>query len=143
MFSNIYFSAKNNSFFFESMKSDYEKTNTWPDDIVEVESDIYQKYTGRPPEGKGRGGDASGQPVWVDVSEPTADQLIALAIQQKKDLAENAGTEIAWRQDAIEAGISTDDEVIQLAKWKKYRVLLMRIDTSKAPDIIWPDIPED
>ena len=86
---------------------------------------------------------ASGQPVWVDVSEPTADQLIALAIQQKKDLAENAGTEIAWRQDAIEAGISTDDEVIQLAKWKKYRVLLMRIDTSKAPDIIWPDIPED
>ncbi|KDU56848.1 caudovirales tail fiber assembly family protein [Escherichia coli 3-475-03_S4_C2] len=58
-------------------------------------------------------------------------------------MAENAGTEIAWRQDAIEAGISTDDEVIQLAKWKKYRVLLMRIDTSKAPDIIWPDIPED
>ncbi|EKK0235785.1 tail fiber assembly protein, partial [Escherichia coli] len=25
--------------------------------------------------------------------------------------------------------------------WKKYRVLLNRIDTSTAPDIVWPEIP--
>ena len=26
----------------------------------------------------------------------------------------------------------------QMAEWKKYRVLLMRVDISKAPDIAWP-----
>lgn len=26
--------------------------------------------------------------------------------------------------------------------WKKYRVLLNRVDTSTAPDIEWPEIPE-
>ncbi|MXE05818.1 tail fiber assembly protein, partial [Escherichia coli] len=29
----------------------------------------------------------------------------------------------------------------KLAAWKKYRVLLNRIDTSTAPDIVWPEIP--
>ncbi|HHH1255415.1 TPA: tail fiber assembly protein, partial [Yersinia enterocolitica] len=32
-------------------------------------------------------------------------------------------------------------EVTELAGWKRYRVLLMRIDTSKAPDIEWPSMP--
>ncbi|EOZ2641109.1 tail fiber assembly protein, partial [Escherichia coli] len=27
--------------------------------------------------------------------------------------------------------------------WKKYRVLLNRIDTSTAPDIDWPTIPAE
>ncbi|WP_208907139.1 tail fiber assembly protein, partial [Enterobacter cloacae] len=26
--------------------------------------------------------------------------------------------------------------------WKKYRVLLNRVDTSKAPDIEWPEKPQ-
>ncbi|MEH5802203.1 tail fiber assembly protein, partial [Escherichia coli] len=26
--------------------------------------------------------------------------------------------------------------------WKKYRVLLNRVDTSVAPDIVWPDEPD-
>ncbi|MGS6301058.1 MULTISPECIES: tail fiber assembly protein, partial [Enterobacter] len=29
-----------------------------------------------------------------------------------------------------------------LTEWKKYRVLLNRVDTSKAPDIDWPVPPE-
>ncbi|MBB6978676.1 tail fiber assembly protein, partial [Escherichia coli] len=28
-----------------------------------------------------------------------------------------------------------------LTQWKKYRVLLMRVDTSTAPDIEWPTPP--
>ncbi|MEH4973303.1 tail fiber assembly protein, partial [Escherichia coli] len=28
-----------------------------------------------------------------------------------------------------------------LEAWKKYRVLLNRVDTSVAPDIVWPDEP--
>ncbi|ECV9912023.1 tail fiber assembly protein [Salmonella enterica subsp. enterica] len=41
-------------------------------------------------------------------------------------------------QDAIDLGIATDEEKSQLAEWKKYRVLVNRVDTSN-PD--WPDVP--
>ncbi|EPN8855457.1 tail fiber assembly protein, partial [Yersinia enterocolitica] len=40
------------------------------------------------------------------------------------------------------AGIATDEETALLTNWKAYRVQLMRIDTSKEPDIEWPASPE-
>ncbi|MGA3715764.1 tail fiber assembly protein, partial [Escherichia coli] len=46
--------------------------------------------------------------------------------------------EICWRQDAVDSGIASAEEINALAEWKKYRVLLMRVDISKAPDIEWP-----
>ncbi|EOV4147095.1 tail fiber assembly protein, partial [Yersinia enterocolitica] len=41
----------------------------------------------------------------------------------------------------VDAGIATQEETSALSEWKKYRVLLMRVDTSKAPDIEWPTPP--
>ncbi|TKU53879.1 tail fiber assembly protein, partial [Citrobacter sp. wls711] len=32
------------------------------------------------------------------------------------------------------------EETAALSEWKKYRVRLMRVDTSKAPDIKWPEL---
>ncbi|EPE0972677.1 tail fiber assembly protein [Salmonella bongori] len=49
-----------------------------------------------------------------------------------------ADTEIAWRQDAVDAEIATADESVALIAWRKYRVLLMRVDTSKP---VWPALP--
>ncbi|EPZ3014867.1 tail fiber assembly protein, partial [Yersinia enterocolitica] len=37
---------------------------------------------------------------------------------------------------------ASDKEITALAFWRKYRVALMRIDTSKEPDIEWPASPE-
>lgn len=58
---------------------------------------------------------------------------------EKVRLRALADAEISWRQDAVDAGIATEQEVTKLAKWKKYRVLLMRVDTA-AP--VWPTAPE-
>ncbi|EFF9654596.1 tail fiber assembly protein [Escherichia coli] len=138
----IYFSAKENTFFFESMKSEYEKAGYWPDDLCVVTHETYQIYAGgNPPEGKKRGQDSSGQPVWVDISAPTNEQYIAFAEQQRKELLEVANTEIAWRQYAVNKGIATKDESLKLEEWNLYRVLLMRVDASKAPGIEWPVLP--
>ncbi|WCQ42808.1 hypothetical protein [Escherichia coli] len=52
MSSKIFYSAGNNTFFFESMKPDYEKSGAWPDDLVAVTNNMYEEFTGRPPEGK-------------------------------------------------------------------------------------------
>jgi len=38
-------------------------------------------------------------------------------------------------------GIATDDEASQLVAWKKYRVMLMRLDTKEVENITWPEQP--
>ncbi len=57
---------------------------------------------------------------------------------QKTQLRAAATDEIAWRQDAVNAGIATEEEAAALDEWIKYRVLLMRVDTTKP---VWPTPP--
>ncbi|HED1420072.1 TPA: tail fiber assembly protein [Kluyvera georgiana] len=79
---------------------------------------------------------------WVtDTDAQHADNVVAAA-QKKNTLKATADAEISWLQDAVDAGIATDEETALLAAWKSYRVQLMRVDTSKAPDIEWPTPPE-
>lgn len=66
-------------------------------------------------------------------------ELIADSEAMKVSLRLKADSEIAWRQDAVDAGIATEEETAALSEWKKYRVLLMRVDTSKP---VWPEKPE-
>ncbi len=49
-----------------------------------------------------------------------------------------ASEKIVPLQDAVDLDIATDDEKAQLDEWKKYRVLVNRVDTSN-PD--WPEQP--
>jgi len=65
-------------------------------------------------------------------------ELIAQAEQQKANLISEASQTISILQDAVDLDMATDDEKTRLAAWKKYRVLLNRVDTSTAPNITWP-----
>ncbi|EFN0011880.1 tail fiber assembly protein, partial [Escherichia coli] len=47
---------------------------------------------------------------------------MAIAEDRKLSLKAQADSEIAWRQDAVDAGIATDEETAALSEWKKYRV---------------------
>lgn len=69
---------------------------------------------------------------------PSQTELIEQAEAEKLRLRAIADDEIAWRQDAVDAEIATDEEIAALAEWKKYRVLLMRVDTA---DPEWPTPP--
>ncbi|WP_145587600.1 tail fiber assembly protein [Yersinia rochesterensis] len=60
----------------------------------------------------------------------------------KAELLNEAAARIAPLQDAVDTQLATDDDKRQLTAWKTYRVLLSRIDTSKAPDIEWPEAPQ-
>ncbi len=70
------------------------------------------------------------------------EQLVDEAEQQKQSLLAEATEAIAPLQDAIDLDIATEEETASLKEWKKYRVLLNRVDTSTAPDIDWPVKPE-
>jgi hypothetical protein len=75
---------------------------------------------------------------------PVTDAENAALIASSRLAAETdeASRIIAPLQDAVDISIATDEEIARLAEWKRYRVELSRVDTSKAPDIAWPVRPE-
>lgn len=80
---------------------------------------------------------------WVtDKTEKTAAE-IAGATATKAALIKSASVKIAPLQDAVDLDMATDDEKARLNEWRKYRVLLTRVDTSLALDISWPEPPKD
>ncbi|EPQ7465175.1 tail fiber assembly protein [Enterobacter kobei] len=64
-----------------------------------------------------------------------------LAEQTRKQLIEDAGLIISVLQGAVDESMATDAEKASLSAWKKYRVLLYRVDTSKPEEIEWPELP--
>ncbi|HEB0051316.1 TPA: tail fiber assembly protein [Serratia marcescens] len=48
---------------------------------------------------------------------------------------------IAPLQDAVDLDMATEEEKALLADWKKYRVMLNRLDMTSAPEIDWPVAP--
>ncbi|EOJ5366741.1 tail fiber assembly protein, partial [Escherichia coli] len=52
---------------------------------------------------------------------PSKEQIMATNEYIKSQFRATADTEIAWRQDAVDAGIATEEETAALTEWKKYR----------------------
>lgn len=78
---------------------------------------------------------------WFLDTDKQQQHYINIATAQKKQLLNEANTQIEYLQDAIDANIATDNEKTLYAEWKKYRVLLNRVDVDLSPDIEWPTEP--
>lgn len=81
--------------------------------------------------------------TWMISKEDEIKKTVYEATEKKKILTREATVAIDTLQDAIDLGMATDEEEAQLKAWKKYRVLLNRVDTSLAPNIEWPDRPSN
>ena len=79
--------------------------------------------------------------AWVKDTEAEKLFRIREAEETKNNLMQVASEHIAPLQDAADLEIATEEENSLLEAWKKYRVLLNRVDTSTAPDIEWPTNP--
>lgn len=75
---------------------------------------------------------------WVTDAKAQHAADVAAAEQKKAFLLAEANIAIAPLQDAFDLDMATDAEKALLLAWKKYRVLLMRVDTAK-PE--WPTPP--
>lgn len=60
----------------------------------------------------------------------------------KSTLMSEASQRISVLQDAVDLDMATDDETKALPLWKKYRVLLSRIDADISGTVTWPEKPE-
>lgn len=139
---SYYYSAKENAFYPAEMQISYKKSGSWVNDGKWVDESVFTEFAISPaPAGKMRVAGKNGMPKWGDLPKPTKEQLIAEAEQQKQSLLAEATEAIAPMQDAVDLDIVTDEEIVLLKEWKKYRVLLNRVDTSLAPDIEWPQKP--
>ncbi|MBS9429108.1 tail fiber assembly protein [Photorhabdus akhurstii] len=138
-----FYSAKTNSFYPIELEQNYIASGSLPDDIIEVSIDIYQEYAANnAPEGKYRIASQNGLPEWADIPPPTKEELQQYVESKKQQFILEASQKIAPLQDAVDLEIATKEEDAALLVWKKYRVMLNRIDISQAPDIEWPEQPK-
>ncbi|WP_089534902.1 tail fiber assembly protein, partial [Escherichia coli] len=70
--------------------------------------------------------------AWVKDTEAEKLFRIREAEETKNNLMQVASEHIAPLQDAADLEIATEEEISLLEAWKKYRVLLNRVDTSTA-----------
>ncbi|MDL4912587.1 MAG: tail fiber assembly protein [Enterobacterales bacterium endosymbiont of Blomia tropicalis] len=80
--------------------------------------------------------------AWIDDVDAEREAFIREAESQKKEQIQQAGEIIATLQDAVDLDMATDDEKIRLKEWKKYRILLSRVQPTDAPNIQWPELVE-
>lgn len=136
------FCTKDNGFYPLALKADYEGAGTWPESGKVVSAEVYAAFAPEnAPEGKMRGSDKKGNPAWVDIPPLTHEEAVAAAEAKKQHLISEAAEAIAPLQYAVDLDMATPEEEALLKAWKKYRVLLNRIDISTAPDIAWPVKP--
>lgn len=79
--------------------------------------------------------------AWENDADAEQEALSAEAQSNKTVLLRQANDAIATLQDAVDLDMATVDEKTLLVTWKKYRVLLNRVQTENAPDIVWPEVP--
>jgi len=68
-------------------------------------------------------------------------QLIRNNVAQKDALMTEATQRRDTLQDAVDLGEATDEETAALPLWKKYRILLSRVDANTSETVTWPDKP--
>ncbi len=136
---NYVYSAKTNAFYPVAMKEDYQNAGTWPPDEMAVSDADFQKYSGYAPAGKVLSADDKGLPAWVDKAAPSKEQLVADAESLRQQKSSSALQSITLLQLKLQVGRKlTDNESTQINAVLDYVDALDAIDTSKAPNIVWP-----
>ena len=79
--------------------------------------------------------------TWVIDKDAEQQAAVESVNSEKAQRLQQATDTINPLQDAVDLEMATDEEKAQLTAWRKYRVLLTRVETSTAPDIDWPQAP--
>lgn len=134
----------NNGFYPLSMKDVYINAGSWPEYGIEVGKDVFEEFTGTPPEGKYRGANEHGEPVWIDIPPPTVDELKGSFESFRQQLLSEADVVTAdWRTELALDDISDRDRE-KLSDWMKYKrqVKALSYDETLSGDFAWPEKPE-
>jgi hypothetical protein len=137
-----YYSVTTNSFYPKEERDIFIRVGGWPDDAKLVADTVYEQYSGSGPLGKKRIAGPDGLPTWGDYPPLTPEEQQQQAELEKRNLMSQASIAITPLQYAVDLQMETKAEQASLLAWKKYCVLLNRVDCSTAPNIDWPKAPE-
>ncbi|NHB94437.1 hypothetical protein C5469_20770 [Photorhabdus cinerea] len=79
---------------------------------------------------------------WVVDKDLLKSHQINEAKQQQATLLQQANETLSLLQDSVDLEVATDSEKEALLEWRKYRVLLTRVDVNQAPNVLWPEMPK-
>lgn len=143
MADKYYYSAKSNGFYALSQREDYElSAQGWPDDAILLTEKKHRELMGASENNKVIMPDANGKPVIINAPALPKEMAVNMANEAKKNKMSEASEKIRILEDAAELNLASESEAASLVNWKKYRVFLSRIETSAAPEIIWPEVPQ-
>ncbi|HCR0339207.1 tail fiber assembly protein [Enterobacter cloacae complex sp. IR53043] len=129
----IYFSKSSNGFFMDSINENM------PADIVEISADLYNTLmAGQQNGGKVIESDDEGYPILVS---PEVDHIAQAENQRAQLLATADNVTADWRVELMLGDISDEDKS-KLSAWMEFKKEVKAVDTSTAPDVIWPTQPE-
>lgn len=128
------FYNKNTNAFYNS------EINDIPENSVEITHEYHNELLQKQSEGMIIQSNENGYPIAVE-RVLTDEERIYTNESKKQQLINEAIQKIALLQDIIDLDMQEADEEQQLKQWKKYRILLTRIDVNTAQDIKWPEKP--
>ena len=115
-------------------------TETGAETTMQEVGEIPEGYTTSKPTSEFDSWD--GKKWQLDVSKQHQYEVNQASVK-KNQLITDATAQISYLQDAVESEIASEQETQLLAEWKKYRVLVNRIDIEQAPNIDWPNNPNN
>ncbi|MDE9603751.1 tail fiber assembly protein [Citrobacter freundii] len=132
------FDAKKLAFFPVSLSALY---TDFPYDGPEIDDTEFELFR-NPPVGKILAADKAGNPVLVDITPPTADELAEIERRRaetlQRQLIDEATVVIAPLKDALDGGYIDDVDIPRLTAWQKYRYALTKVDLTNP---VWPEKP--
>lgn len=138
--SNMYiYDAKTNGFYPVLLKESYELAGTWPKAGVEVTEEEYKALMDGQSTGKVVSADSEGKPVLADIEI----DYVALATAERDRRSAAVTAKINQLMEAQDDNDITATELLELSALREYRTKLRRMDLTAAPDINWPEPPED
>ena len=129
----MYYNSKNNGFYDSNI-------NDIPDNSVEISDEYHAELLEKQSNGLVIQSDENGYPIAVE-HVLTVDEIIMINTAKQQKLLNEANKNISILQDAIDFDMSEDGDEEKLKAWKKYRILLNRIDTSDI-NVIFPEKPQ-
>ncbi|EAP6208260.1 phage tail protein [Salmonella enterica subsp. enterica serovar Typhimurium] len=133
------YDAKTNGFYAVLLKESYELAGTWPKAGVEVTEEEHKALMDGQSTGKVVSADSEGKPVLTDIEI----DYVALATAERDRRSAAVAAKINQLMEAQDDNDITATELLELSALREYRTKLRRMDLTAAPDINWPEPPED
>lgn len=140
---NYIYSKETNSFYPKELEEEYKNAGNWPDSYVDVSEEEHAKFIAALATGKSIIPSSNGYPTLTTVTIYSPEDFVRFARLERDGLANKATQTISAIQlKQMNGKELSSSEKEKLNKVLNYLEALDNVELSKAPEISWPQFPE-